>query len=323
MPVDQYIGGVEHAILHLLYSRFFTRAINLNNKDFQLKEPFKGLFTQGMVCHQTYKDKNNNWLNPEEVFSEDGKTYFIKEKPSEKVTVGPSESMSKSKKNTIDPEKMIEAYGADAVRLFILSDSPPEKDIQWSETGMSSAYKFIQKFWSVSQNIIEIIKTEPDKSINKEIEIFTNQSIEKINTALEKFRYNVIIAVFHEIFNYFNKVSENKKNFSNLKENYKKILIVMSPVVPHLANECLDLIGLENYDWPKVKKEFLQTDEREIVIQINGKKRGNITINKKTEENEILEKIKELDIIQKYIKDKEISKTIYVKERLINIIVKQ
>ena len=323
MPVDQYIGGVEHAILHLLYSRFFTRAINLNNKDFQLKEPFKGLFTQGMVCHQTYKDKNNNWLNPEEVFSEDGKTYFIKEKPSEKVIVGPSESMSKSKKNTIDPEKMIEAYGADAVRLFILSDSPPEKDIQWSETGMSSAYKFIQKFWSVSQNIIEIIKTEPDKSINKEIEIFTNQSIEKINTALEKFRYNVIIAVFHEIFNYFNKVSENKKNFSNLKENYKKILIVMSPVIPHLANECLNLIGLENYDWPKVKKEFLQTDEREIVIQINGKKRGNITINKKTEENEILEKIKELDIIQKYIKDKEISKTIYVKERLINIIVKQ
>ena len=226
-----------------------------------------------MVCHQTYKDKNNNWLNPEEVFSEDGKTYFIKEKPSEKVTVGPSESMSKSKKNTIDPEKMIEAYGADAVRLFILSDSPPEKDIQWSETGMSSAYKFIQKFWSVSQNIIEIIKTEPDKSINKEIEIFTNQSIEKINTALEKFRYNVIIAVFHEIFNYFNKVSENKKIFSNLKENYKKILIVMSPVIPHLANECLDLIGLENYDWPKVKKEFLQTDEREIVIQINGKKK--------------------------------------------------
>ena len=323
MPVDQYIGGVEHAILHLLYSRFFTRAINLNNKDFQLKEPFKGLFTQGMVCHQTYKDKNNNWLNPEEVFSEDGKTYFIKEKPSEKVIVGPSESMSKSKKNTIDPEKMIEAYGADAVRLFILSDSPPEKDVQWSETGMSSAYKFIQKFWSVSQNIIEIIKTEPDKSINKEIEIFTNQSIEKINTALEKFRYNVIIAVFHEIFNYFNKVSENKKNFINLNENYKKILIVMSPVIPHLANECLNLIGLENYDWPKVKKEFLQTDEREIVIQINGKKRGNITINKKTEENEILEKIKELDIIQKYIKDKKISKTIYVKERLINIIVQQ
>ena len=119
--------------------------------------------------------------------------------------------MSKSKKNTIDPEKMIESYGADAVRLFILSDSPPEKDIQWSETGMTSAYKFIQKFWMMSQNILEIINSEPNQSINNEIEIFTNQSIEKINIALEKFRYNVIIAVFHDIFNYYNKVSQNKK----------------------------------------------------------------------------------------------------------------
>jgi leucyl-tRNA synthetase len=147
MPVDQYIGGVEHAILHLLYSRFFTRAINLENKRLKIKEPFEGLFTQGMVCHQTYKDKNDNWLNPDQVFTDDGEKFFMKEKPSERVIVGPSESMSKSKKNTIDPEKMIQEFGADAVRLFILSDSPPEKDIQWSENGMSSAYKFIQKFW--------------------------------------------------------------------------------------------------------------------------------------------------------------------------------
>ena len=321
MPVDQYIGGVEHAILHLLYSRFFTRAIDLNNKEFDLKEPFKGLFTQGMVCHQTYRDQNDNWLNPEEVFSDDGKNYFVKKKPSEKVTVGPSESMSKSKKNTIDPEKMIESYGADAVRLFILSDSPPEKDIQWSETGMTSAYKFIQKFWMMSQNILEIINSEPNQSINNEIEIFTNQSIEKINIALEKFRYNVIIAVFHDIFNYYNKVSQNKRNYKNLRENFEKILTVMSPIIPHLTNECLQSIASENFIWPKIKKKFLETDEKEIVIQINGKKRGNITINKKSEENEILAKIKELDIIQKYIKDKKISKTIYVKERLINIIV--
>ena len=274
-----------------------------------------------MVCHQTYRDQNDNWLNPEEVFSNDGKNYFVKKKPSEKVTVGPSESMSKSKKNTIDPEKMIESYGADAVRLFILSDSPPEKDIQWSETGMTSAYKFIQKFWMMSQNILEIINSEANQSINNEIEIFTNQSIEKINIALEKFRYNVIIAVFHDIFNYYNKVSQNKRNYKNLRENFEKILTVMSPIIPHLTNECLQSIASENFIWPKIKKKFLETDEKEIVIQINGKKRGNITINKKSEENEILAKIKELDIIQKYIKDKKISKTIYVKERLINIIV--
>jgi len=130
MPVDQYIGGVEHAILHLLYSRFFMRAISLNNKETNLKEPFDGLFTQGMVCHQTFKDEDNNWVYPEDVLSDDGKNYYLSKDFSKKIIVGPSESMSKSKKNTIDPEKIIKLYGADAVRLFILSDSPPEQDVQ-------------------------------------------------------------------------------------------------------------------------------------------------------------------------------------------------
>ena len=147
--------------------------------------------------------------------------------------------MSKSKRNTIDPEKMINDYGADAVRLFILSDSPPEKDIQWSENGMSSAFKFIQKFWSMSEKILSVFNEEKTKG-NNEINVFTNQSIEKINYALEKFRYNVIVAVFHEIYNFFNKISEKQQNFENLKENYKKILIVMMPVIPHMANECLE-----------------------------------------------------------------------------------
>ena len=319
MPVDQYIGGVEHAILHLLYSRFFSRAISLDNKNFKIKEPFKGLFTQGMVCHQTYKDKNNNWLNPEEVFTEDGKNFF-KKNTSEKVKVGPSESMSKSKKNTIDPEKMIEEYGADAVRLFILSDSPPEKDIQWSESGMSAAYKFIQKFWLMSENILNLIAKDIPDTSDKNIDVFTNQSINKINIALEKFRYNVIVAVFHDIYNFYIKVSKNKKN---LKENFEKILIVMMPVIPHLANECLDKIKKEGkLAWPSVNKNFLESKEKEIVIQVNGKKRGNILIDKNISEAEIIEKINKIGLIDKYIENKKINKTIYVKERLINIIVK-
>ncbi len=323
MPVDQYIGGVEHAILHLLYSRFFTRAINLNKKDFGIKEPFKGLFTQGMVCHQTYKDKNNNWLSPDEVYSEDGKKFFVKNRSSEAVIVGPSESMSKSKKNTIDPEQMIKAYGADAVRLFILSDSPPEKDIQWSETGMTSAYKFTQKFWSLSEEIINLSEKKNAQLANQEIEIFTNQSIDRINIALEKFRYNVIIAVFHEIFNFYNKILNEKINYINLKENFEKILIIMSPVMPHLSNECLDKISKQGLSkWPLVNKKFLISEEKEIVIQINGKKRGNIKVNRKIDETELLEKIKKMEIINKYINEKKISKTIYVKERLINIIIK-
>ena len=158
MPVDQYIGGVEHAILHLLYSRFFMQALSYKNDDFKLKEPFDGLFTQGMVCHETYKDQNNKWLSPDEVISEDGKKFFKKDSPSEQVVVGPTESMSKSKKNTIDPENIIKNYGADSVRLFILSDSPPEKDVQWSDQGMLASFKFVQKLWTLNSKILDKIK---------------------------------------------------------------------------------------------------------------------------------------------------------------------
>ena len=134
MPVDQYIGGIEHAILHLLYSRFFTKGIKKCDKSFQINEPFKNLFTQGMVCHESYKDKDGNWLYPEDV-EKISSNKVIKKKDKSIVTVGPAESMSKSKKNTIDPETMIDKYGADSVRWFILSDSPPEKDVQWSDAG--------------------------------------------------------------------------------------------------------------------------------------------------------------------------------------------
>ena len=152
MPVDQYIGGVEHAILHLLYSRFFMRALSDKNNNFNILEPFSGLFTQGMVCHETYKDPDNNWISPEEIENIDGKKY-LKQDRSKLISVGPSESMSKSKKNTIDPENIIANYGADSARLFILSDSPPEKDVQWSEEGIVSSFKFIQKLWKLNEKI--------------------------------------------------------------------------------------------------------------------------------------------------------------------------
>ncbi len=322
MPVDQYIGGVEHAILHLLYSRFFTRAINLNNDKLKINEPFKGLFTQGMVCHETYKDQNNNWISPDQIDTKDGKNYYLKNEPKNVVTVGPSESMSKSKRNTIDPEKMIEMYGADAVRLFILSDSPPEKDIQWSESGMSSSYKFIQKFWLMNEKIIEIIKKNKIES-NEQIEIFTNQAINKINIALEKFRYNVIIAVFHEIYSYFKKLLEENKNYKNLESSYSKILISMMPVLPHISSECLNQLGNKiETKWPGVDQNFLTTNDKTIVVQINGKKRNTVNISDEISEDLLLKKIKEMKLVDKYINNKEVIKIIYVKNRLINLIVK-
>ena len=323
MPVDQYIGGVEHAILHLLYSRFFMRAINYENSNFNLKEPFQSLFTQGMVCHETYKDKYNNWLNPDEVVTKDGKKFFLKNEPYEEIKVGPSESMSKSKKNTIDPEKMIKTYGADSVRLFILSDSPPEKDIQWSDSGMSSAYKFVQKFWAMSEGIVEIVKNGKIDLMNNEIDIFTNQAIDKINNALEKFRYNVIIATFHEIYSFYNKILENKKNYSNLKDSFEKILILMIPVIPHLANECLiNLKDKSDFKWPNVNYEYLKTEKSKIVIQVNGKKRNIVSIEKGAEEELVIKNIKKMKLVEKYIKDKEIFKTIFIKDKIINFIIK-
>ena len=322
MPVDQYIGGVEHAILHLLYSRFFMRALNLKNDDIKIKEPFKGLFTQGMVCHETYKDENNNWLSPEEIFTKNGKEYFLKKNPLKKIKVGPSESMSKSKKNTIDPQNIINQYGADAVRFFILADSPPEKDVQWSVEGMVSSYKFIQKFWFLNEQIFEIDKMELVTE-NKELDIFTNLTIYKINQALEKFRYNVIIATCHEIYAFYKKIADVKKNYKNLKNNFEKLLITMMPIMPHITNECLEKLNYsKEIAWPKIEEKYLHNDNVEIIIQVNGKKRSSVSAVKNINENELLDLITKKQLIDKYLISGQIIKTIYVKNRIINYIIK-
>jgi len=326
MPVDQYIGGVEHAILHLLYSRFFMKALNYNNKKLDHDEPFKGLFTQGMVCHETYKDQNNKWLSPDEVTSEDGKNYYNKKNPSEKITVGTTESMSKSKNNTIDPQKMINNYGADAVRLFILSDSPPEKDVQWSDQGMLAAHKFIQKFWTLHEKIKSEEQKNQEKTndnIDESIEEFTNQIINKINISLEKFSYNVIIANLHEVYNYYYKITEEGKTNKNLINNYIKILKIMLPIVPHLANECLTEISTEKiYHWPNVDKKYLKAKKINIVVQINGKKRSLITIENSLGEKDLIDKIKNTKELQKFLGGKDIIKSIFIKDKLINLIIK-
>ena len=323
MPVDQYIGGVEHAILHLLYSRFFTNAISYKNDELNLKEPFKGLFTQGMVCHETYKDHNNNWLSPDEVQTDNGKDYYTKKNPSEKIIVGATESMSKSKKNTIDPEEIIKNYGADAARLFILSDSPPEKDVLWSEEGIVAAHKFIQKFWTLHQKIKLTLKGENQENFNELLEEFTNKILNKVNLSLEKFSYNVIIANLHEIYNFFNKMIETKKNDQNLLDNYKKVLKMMLPIIPHLASECWSEISDDKIlKWPKVNKKYLDTKKNNIVIQINGKKRGLICTENSLEEKDLIKQIENTNELQKFLTGKKIIKTIFIKNKLINLIIK-
>mgnify|MGYP001498290895 CR=1 FL=1 len=230
--------------------------------------------------------------------------------------------MSKSKKNTIDPENIIENYGADAVRFFILADSPPEKDIQWSETGMISAYKFVQKFWILNNEILNLLKDEK-LPFNEELESFTNQTINRVNQALERFRYNVIIAVCHEAYSFFKKIVDTNKNFKNLKTNIEKILLIMMPIIPHISNECLKKLEFKDkVEWPKINQEYVEKDNIVIVIQINGKKRNIISLEGDNSEIEVLKKIEKSKLIEKYLSDKEIIKTIYVKNRLINYIIK-
>ncbi len=324
MPVDQYIGGVEHAILHLLYSRFFMQALEFKSKKFKIKEPFTGLFTQGMVCHETYKDKNNNWLSPEDVELVENE-YCKKGDPSSKVIVGASESMSKSKKNVIDPENILENYGADSVRLFILSDSPPEKDVQWSEQGMVASYKFLQKLWTLHNKIKEKISIKDTlENNNEDLEKFTNQMIFKISNNLEKFQYNVIIANIYETYNFLNKEVEKKLDSENLKKNYVKILTIFSPAIPHFAAECLEELKVLNKSfWPKSEEKYLQEDKIDYVIQINGKKRAILNEKRDMDQESLLNKVKSNNMSEKYLKNKSINKVIFVKNRLINLLLNE
>ena len=320
MPVDQYIGGVEHAILHLLYSRFFMHALSFKSEKFKIKEPFKGLFTQGMVCHETYKDENNNWVSPDEITTIDGKKY-LKNNTSKEIKVGPSESMSKSKKNTIDPENIINNYGADSVRLFILSDSPPEKDVQWSEEGIVASYKFIQKLWNLHSKIL--IEIDQNNSEDKSLELtkFTNKFIKKMTDNLENFSYNIIVANLHEMYSFLTKEIIVGFKKDTILENYKKILIAISPIIPHFSAECLQSIQVNNeIKWPSYDEKQLQESSHLVVVQINGKKRGLINTRLNLTEEKLMQLINEDEKITKYLIGNDIKKKIYIKNKLINII---
>jgi len=321
MPVDQYIGGVEHAILHLLYSRFFMRALAFENKEFDYIEPFKSLFTQGMVCHETYKNENNKWLYPEDV-EKNSTGDFINKRNKKKVTVGPSESMSKSKKNVVDPEEMIDIYGADSIRWFMLSDSPPERDVQWSLDGVSASFKFLQKIWKLNNEILNK-KDSSSKNEDALLEKTVNKTVYSITKNLENFQYNVVIANMHEIYNIFNEhVFNDKTSNKTLKNEWEKILMLLMPLTPHLSHELCQKIKKKIY-WPEYNIKLLENDTCQIVIQVDGKKRGIIEMPINSNEKIIIENSKKVDNILRYIDDKKIIKIIYIKNKLINLIIKK
>jgi leucyl-tRNA synthetase len=320
MPVDQYIGGVEHAILHLLYSRFFMRVVQKNNPKIKTNEPFKGLFTQGMVCHETYKDVHNKWLSPGEI-KKGNNGEFTKISDQTKVIVGQSESMSKSKKNVIDPESMIKSYGADAVRWFILSDSPPEKDIQWSDQGVNAAYKFLQKIYNLTYTILnrQNIKNEE----NKNFEIKFNNYILKINSLINNFQLNVVVANIYSVYSLFNTAISQDVNNEILKKNLSKLMKILIPFVPHLAYECLEQLGEKNInDWPKSDIKLSSEEKIKIAIQINGKTKKIIEVKKDLEEKNVIQESKKIKKVNDQLSKQKVQRIIFVKNKIINFLVK-
>ena len=321
MPVDQYIGGVEHAILHLLYSRFFMRALSYKNKKFNYIEPFKSLFTQGMVCHETYKNEKNQWMFPYEVEkTKDGN--FVGKKDQKRVVVGPSESMSKSKKNVVDPEEMINIYGADSIRWFMLSDSPPERDVQWSTEGVSAAYKFIQKLWKLNFEIKNKNQSDSESKDNI-LKRAVNKTVYNVTKNLENFQYNVVIANIHEIYNLFSQhINSNQISIKTLKSEWEKITMLLMPLVPHLAHECCENIDKKFY-WPKYDSKLLEEENYTIVVQVDGRKRGVLEIPTNSKEADVINKSKKIDNVSKYIENSTIVKNIYIKNKLVNFITKK
>jgi leucyl-tRNA synthetase len=319
MPVDQYIGGVEHAILHLLYSRFFTLALKDEFK-FKFSEPFQNLFTQGMVCHPTFKTEKGEWVFPKDIKFEGGK-YFLDNNL--KVLKGDSQAMSKSKKNIVDPDDIIKIYGADAVRWFILSDSPPDRDIQWSDSGIQGAFKYIQKIWRVCEKI-KIYKKEKEETDNSFL-IKTNILIKEITECIEKFHINVAVAKLYIFLNNLSEEIDKKTlNEEDIINAYKKYLIIISAFIPYIANECWEKITKENnlnsQEWPKIENTLIKKDHFDVVVQINGKKRAIINaINNESEEN-IFSKSLAIKNIKVILDEKNIIKKIFIKNKLLNIV---
>jgi len=319
MPVDQYIGGVEHAILHLLYSRFFTLALKDEYK-LNFSEPFENLFTQGMVCHPTFKTKMGKWVFPKDVI-EKNSSFFLKN--DEEVFKGDSQAMSKSKKNIIDPDDIIQIYGSDAVRWFILSDSPPDRDIQWSDNGIQGAFKYIQKIWRTYEKLklYKKIKEENNNNLIKN----SNILIKEITNCIEKFHINVAVAKLYILLNYINEEIEKQSlNKEDIIDTYKKYLIIISAFIPYIANECWEKIT-EKQDlilqkWPVIDESFLHKENFDIVIQINGKKRAIINATNNESEDSILSKSLAIKNIQVILDKKIIAKKIFIKNKLLNIV---
>ncbi|WP_420345863.1 leucine--tRNA ligase [Pelagibius sp.] len=330
LPVDQYIGGVEHAILHLLYARFFTRAL-AQVGHVAVEEPFAGLFTQGMVCHETYKDDDGNWLYPEEVEKlPDGSARRIEGQ--DPVTVGRSESMSKSKNNVVDPEAIIGTYGADTARWFMLSDSPPERDMEWTDAGVEGAWRFTQRLWRmVVENLDHMAPKAapaPQQLDGAALEMrrAVHKTVQAFGDDIEKFRFNRAVARIHEIANTLSgfQPSDDAGRFV-LREACELLVRLIGPMMPHLAEELWERLGYEGFladqPWPEAEAALVADEQVVLAVQVNGKKRATVSLPMDAPEDQAQEVALAEPAVQRAMDGKTARKVIVVKNRIVNVVV--
>ena len=321
LPVDQYIGGIEHAVLHLLYSRFFTRAL----KDcgyLDIKEPFAGLMTQGMICHETYQDGDGKWLTPEEAESLD----------SSQVTIGRSEKMSKSKKNVVDPELIIGTYGADTARLFMLSDSPPDRDLDWTDAGVEGAWRYVGRVWrlmtSSSDQLSEIGTDIPSGIGGAALDIRrqVHKTLHAVGQDLNNFHFNKAVARIRELTNALEAYkSDGPTDNWVRREAFEFVATLINPMMPHLAEELWSILGhtslIADQSWPTADETLLVDDTVTVAVQVNGKMRGTIELPKDCPQDQAQEAALSLDTAAAAIGDKTPRKVIIVPNRIVNVVV--
>ncbi|MEK1924797.1 MAG: class I tRNA ligase family protein, partial [Rhizobium giardinii] len=337
LPVDQYIGGIEHAILHLLYSRFFTRAMKATGH-IGLDEPFAGLFTQGMVVHETYKTPDGEWVEPAAVTIEsEGEARRAKVTATgAPVEIGPIEKMSKSKKNVVDPDDIIASYGADTARFFVLSDSPPDRDVIWSEAGVEGAHRFVQRLWRLVSEASDTLKTVDAKPASEgpalAISQVAHKTLKAVQADYDKLAFNKAVARLYELVNALagplTQVADGSADAATIaavKDATTILINLVAPMMPHLAEQCWQEIGgtglVARGAWPTYHEALVAENEVTMPVQINGKKRGDLTIARDADQTAIERAVLALDPVKAALNGQSPKKIIVVPQRIVNVVV--
>ncbi|MGB0161469.1 MAG: leucine--tRNA ligase, partial [Candidatus Puniceispirillaceae bacterium] len=325
MPVDQYIGGVEHAVLHLLYSRFFMRALR-DTGYLEGDEPFAGLMTQGMVCHQTFRDADGKWLFPTEV-ERDGDSWKVRDTGAA-VTAGRIEKMSKSKRNVVDPDVIIETYGADTARLFMLSDSPPERDMEWTEAGVEGASRFLKRIYRMAADLsLSTAGTQlPDSGAGGDLVRAAHRAIDAMTADIEAFRFNKAVAQLYTLANAIGEVrGDEPSDLAARRFGVETLIRLLYPLAPHIAEEIWEQLGhavmLADTDWPKADPDMLTEDSVEIGVQVNGKLRDTVSLPVDADEDVARAAALASAGVIRYLEGREPRKVIVVRNRIINVVV--